>query len=140
MAFQINTDIQINATPQQVWFVFSNFDAYPEWNSFITSIKGDIQVNSKFKAEIGGMKFSPKVLAYTSNEKFQWIGRLFIPGIFDGKHTFELIENEDHTTRFVQKEEFKGILVPFMRKKLETEIKPKFETMNAKLKERVETT
>lgn len=138
MAFQISTSIAISAPREKVWAVFSDFAAYPKWNPFIRSITGEVALHKKFKAEIGTMKFSPKVLVLEANSELTWIGRLLFPGIFDGKHTFLLLENEDGGTTFIQKEEFKGILVPFFKKKLSTEIVASFEEMNRKLKEIVE--
>lgn len=138
MAFQISTSIAISASPEQVWAVFSDFAAYPTWNPFIRSITGEVAVNKKFKAEIGTMKFSPTVLVFEANSEFTWIGHLLFPGIFDGKHSFLLHENEEGGTTFIQKEEFKGILVPFFKKKLSTEIVASFEEMNRSLKRLVE--
>lgn len=140
MAFQISTSIAINAPREQVWAIFSDFKAYPKWNPFIHSISGELVVNKKFKAEIGTMKFSPTLKVFETNSELTWQGRLLFPGIFDGRHSFLLLENEDGSTTFIQKEEFKGMLVPFLKKKLRTEIVAGFEEMNRKLKEEVEKT
>ena len=138
MALQISTNIEINSSSEEVWKVLMDFSSYPEWNSFINSLEGEARVSKKIRANIDGMKFKPKVLVLDVNRKFQWIGHLLIPGLFDGKHSFELIENEDHSTTFIQKEIFKGVLVPFFKKKLKTDIKEKFGRMNLELKKRVE--
>lgn len=138
MALQISTQITINATPEAVWSVLTDFKSYPEWNDFIRSIQGDVQVNKTIKVLIDGMKFSPKVLRYDTNEHFEWLGNFLFRGIFDGKHSFQLIQNEDATTTFIHSEAFRGVLLPFLTKKLKTEILPKFQRMNEKLKERVE--
>ncbi|OFZ67284.1 MAG: hypothetical protein A3D92_18010 [Bacteroidetes bacterium RIFCSPHIGHO2_02_FULL_44_7] len=138
MAFQISTSILINAPREKVWAIFSDFKAYPNWNPFIRSITGDLAVNKKFKAEIGTMKFSPTLKVFETNSELTWQGRLLFPGIFDGKHTFLLLENELGGTTFIQKEEFRGMLVPFLKKKLRTEIVAGFEDMNKKMKELVE--
>lgn len=138
MSLQIHTSIIINATPEKVWSVFSDFAAYPEWNSFIKSIRGEVEINSTIQVDIDGMKFSPRVLRFTKNEEFQWKGKLFIPGLFDGKHRFFLSRNADGTTLFVQEEEFSGILIPFLRGKLQNDILPKFNRMNEELKVRAE--
>ncbi|MBO6515008.1 MAG: SRPBCC domain-containing protein [Bacteroidia bacterium] len=138
MAFEINTSIRIEATPSQIWTVFSDFSNYKEWNQFIHSIEGEIVEGQRFKATVGNMNFKPTVLTYEPNKKFEWIGRLLLPGIFDGRHVFELMDNGDGSTTFVQKEYFNGILVPVFRKKLDTEVRGEFEKMNAALKHRVE--
>lgn len=138
MALELKTDITIHATPEQIWSVFADFDKYNEWNPFIKSITGNLELNKKFNAELENMKFKPKLLVFEENAKMEWIGRLFFKGILDGKHSFELIDNGDGTTQFVQNEIFKGILIPLFKKKLLTNTKNEFEAMNIALKKRVE--
>ena len=84
------------------------------------------------------MTFKPTVLVADVNKEFRWLGHLMFPGIFDGEHIFELYENTDGTTTFVQREEFKGILVPLFSKMLDTKTVAGFEAMNKRLKQRVE--
>lgn len=140
MAKEIKTQIVINASPEKVWAVLTNFDKYPEWNPFIKSIKGSVKVGSKIIArleppEAKGMTFKPKVLAFDSQKEFRWMGHLLFPGLFDGEHKFELIDNHDGTTTFIQSEKFKGILVPLFKKMLDTNTVNGFNLMNQKLKE-----
>lgn len=137
-ATEIKTEIVINASPEKVWAVLTSFKAYPEWNSFITSLEGEQKVGARLKANISDMKFRPKVLVFEKNVEFKWRGRLLMPGIFDGTHRFQLIDNSDGTTTLIHSEKFRGILVPFMKKRLETETKIGFEQMNLDLKNRVE--
>ncbi|PHR31990.1 MAG: polyketide cyclase [Fluviicola sp.] len=138
MKHQISTTITIHATVETVWNIFTKFEDYPNWNPFIKSIQGTIKVGESFQATIGGMKFKPTTKVYAPNQEFTWLGRLFIPGIFDGRHSFLFQSNDDGSTTLIQKEGFSGILVPFMKRKLDTEIKQGFEAMNEKLKELAE--
>ncbi len=138
MKHQLNTQITIEANPEHVWEVFSDFDQYPSWNPFIKSINGTLAVGQKFQAEIGNMKFKPVLLENEPNRKFSWIGRLWFSGIFDGHHMFELIDNHDGTTTFKHGESFKGILVRLMKKKLDSEILQSFQLMNEALRDRCE--
>lgn len=138
MKHKITSSIKINATPEAIWKVFMDFESYPKWNPFIKSIQGKIAVGQKFKAEIGTMKFKPTTLVLEKNKEFTWEGHVLFSGIFDGKHTFIFTDNGDGTTTFIQKERFKGILVRFMKKKLDNEILEEFKAMNNKLKEYVE--
>ncbi len=140
MAKEIKTEILINASPKKVWSILSNFDNYPSWNPFIKSIKGEVKVGGKIIARIEppeakGMTFKPKILAYETNKELRWIGHLLVKGLFDGEHIFELIDNGNGTTTFIQREKFKGILVPFFKKMLDNNTKRGFEQMNNKLKE-----
>ena len=63
------------------------------------------------------------------------MGHLLFPGLFDGEHKFELVDNHDGTTTFIQSEIFKGILVPLFNKMLDTNTVNGFNLMNQKLKE-----
>ena len=84
------------------------------------------------------MTFKPTVLAFEPNKEFRWIGHLLFPGLFDGEHIFELIGNADGTTTFIQREKFKGVLVPLFKKMLDVNTINGFNRMNTALKERVE--
>jgi hypothetical protein len=143
MAKEIKTEILINATPEKVWSILTNFDNYPNWNPFIKSIKGEVKVGNKITVRIEppeakGMTFRPKILTLETNKELKWIGHLLFTGLFDGEHKFELIDNGDGTTTFRQNEKFKGILVPLFKKQLDNNTKKGFEEMNKKLKELAE--
>ncbi|MGB1039418.1 MAG: SRPBCC family protein [Flavobacteriales bacterium] len=138
MSLELKTQIQINATPDEIWKQLIDFSSYPYWNPFITSIKGTPELGNQLKASINNMKFKPIVLESVPNKKLVWLGKLFIKGLFDGKHSFEIIKQEKGCL-FIQKEEFTGILVPFFKNKLLNETKQGFIKMNELLKNRVET-
>ncbi|MDN3676077.1 SRPBCC domain-containing protein [Flavobacterium paronense] len=143
MAKEIKTEIVINAKPEKVWAILTDFKSYPNWNPFIKSIIGDVKVGNKITARIEppkakGMTFKPKVLTYETNKELKWLGHLLLAGLFDGEHKFELIDNGNGTTTFKQSEKFKGILVPLFKKQLDNNTKKGFEAMNSKLKELAE--
>ena len=143
MAKEIKTEILINAAPEKVWAILTNFENYPNWNPFIKSITGTPIVGKKIKARLeppgaNGMTFVPKVLAFEKNKEFRWIGHLLLPGLFDGEHKFELIDNGNGTTLFKQSEKFHGILIPFFKKMLDVNTVNGFNLMNHKLKELAE--
>jgi hypothetical protein len=140
----IRTEVVIKATPAEVWKVLTDFNHYPEWNPFITSLYGVAAKGEKLVARIeppngSATTFNPTVLSANSNKELRWLGHLLFPGLFDGEHIFELYENTDGTTTFVQREEFRGILVPLFSKMLDTKTLAGFELMNKHLKQRVET-
>jgi hypothetical protein len=138
-AKEIKTEILINATPEKVWAILTDFENYPNWNPFIKLIKGEVKIGNKIIVKIEppeakGMTFKPKILTFETNKELSWLGHLLFAGLFDGKHKFELIDNGDGTT-FRQSEKFKGVLVPLFKKQLDNNTKKGFEEMNRKLKE-----
>ncbi len=143
MKKNIKTSIVISTTPEKVWSMLTNFKNYPNWNPFIVSIEGKIAENEKLKISIippneKGMKFKPTIIELIKNKKLTWKGKLLFSGIFDGKHSFELIDNKDGTTTFNHSELFTGFLVKLLSKKLDNGTKKGFILMNKKLKQECE--
>jgi len=139
MAKEIKTQIVINASPEKVWAILTDFNNYGTWNPFIKSISGEVKKGNKITARIEppgakGMTFKPKVLAFDTHKTFRWQGHLLFPGLFDGEHIFELIDNGNGTTTFIQREKFRGILVPLFKKMLDTNTVNGFTQMNEALK------
>ena len=140
---ELSTSIQINASPEEVWNKLVDFESYPEWNSFIKSIRGTPEIGEKIEVTIqapgkSAMDFTPKVLAFEKNKVLVWKGKVLFPGLFDGEHRFEIIDNGDGTTTFIQSENFSGILIPFFKEMIHVNSKQGFENMNTELKTRVE--
>jgi len=140
---KLETSINIQATPEEVWKVFSNFSGYPEWSSFIESVKGTLDVDtvievsmrppSKDKATL----FKPKVLKSEAGKEFRWLGKLGgVNFLFVGEHYF-IFEKTQEGTKLTQGEKFKGILVPLLKKML-LDTQKGFENFNQALKGRVE--
>ncbi|TCD28670.1 SRPBCC domain-containing protein [Pedobacter psychrodurus] len=141
---EIKTQIEINATPDKVWAILTDFENYRDWNPFIKSITGKPVVGNRITVSIAPpnskvMTFKPVVLIFKIDKEFRWIGKLLFKGVFDGEHKFELIDNANGTTTFNQCESFSGILVGLFKKQLETNTRAGFEQMNENLKQQVET-
>jgi len=140
---QLHTEIEIDASAEQVWELLTDFASYPEWNPFIRSIGGRPAPGERLQARLeppGGraMTFKPEVLMAEPNRELRWLGHLLVPGLFDGEHSFTIQPLEDNRVRFVQRETFKGLLVPLFARSLESNTQRGFEAMNHALKERAE--
>lgn len=140
---QIERFEEIDAPPALVWEVLLEFDAYPEWNPFVTAIEGEPVEGEELRVRIEppasrGMTFEPEVVAAEANQRLAWLGRLGAPFVFDGYHEFRLepIGDRGERTRLLQRETFRGALVPLLLD--EGAIAAGFEAMNEALKERVE--
>lgn len=142
MNHELHTEIDIRATPETVWGILIDLDRYGEWNPFITSATGRPEVGQRLTNRLeppGGraMTFKPVVTALEHSETLEWLGRLGVPGAFDGRHRFEL-QPTGTGTRFTQSEKFSGLLVRLLRSSLDEHTRAGFEAMNQALKTRAE--
>lgn len=136
---EVVTEIHINASPAKVWEVFTANEQWVAWNPFITKSVGAIILGGKITNTMAmkgqkPMTFSPTVLKADEARELRWLGRLWLPGIFDGEHYFKL-EASDGGTKFTQGEIFRGILIGMLNME---DVKASFGELNAALKKRVE--
>lgn len=137
---EVRTETDIAAPVDRVWHILMDFEAFPRWNPFIRSIRGRPEVESRLEVEIGpsgsrGMRFRPRVTSVVPNREFRWMGRLGLRGLFDGEHIFELKSLGPAGTRFVQRERFRGVFVPFMARRLDRNVRRGFDEMNRALRD-----
>jgi hypothetical protein len=78
------------------------------------------------------------VLEAAQGRQLRWLGRLLVPGLFDGEHRFTIRPLGDGQVRLVQQEDFRGLLVPLLAGSLDRRTLPAFEQMNQALKRRAE--
>lgn len=136
----ITTQIQIQAPANRIWQILTDTASFPLWNPFIKELQGELNVGNKIKVRIQSspnseMTFSPKVTMMEANKYLQWLGKLGISGLFDGRHHFEIVEHADGTSTFIHKETFRGLIVPFFNTK---NTRLGFEAMNKALKKKAE--
>ena len=143
MGRRIETEVDIAASPETVWEVLTDLDRYEEWNPFVTSSQGRVAVGETLRNRLeppGGrtMTFAPRVTVADEPRVFEWLGKLGVSGVFDGRHRFEL-EPTQSGTRLVHSEEFGGIAVPFlMGAKTQAQTREGFVEMNDALRARCE--
>ena len=140
---ELNTEIVINAPADRVWKILTDLKQFSAWNPFITQAEGEIEEGARLRVHIeppGGtaMTFKPTVTHVAPERELRWLGRLLLPGVFDGEHCFEMSPLGEGRTRFVQREKFSGLLVPFLWNSLATNTRRGFQAMNAALKDRAE--
>ena len=117
---RLDTSIEIDATPERVWSVLTDFAGYPRWNPFVRSIAGELEVGKTLDVAVdppGGraMKFHPVLLAVEPGRELRWKGKLLIPGLFDGEHWIRLRNGAPGRVVVEHGEMFNGILVPRFR-------------------------
>ncbi|PSB08160.1 SRPBCC domain-containing protein [filamentous cyanobacterium CCP1] len=143
VAKEINTSIEIDAPAEAVWEVLTDFSHYSQWNPFIRSIHGEAKQGETLEVSIqppgsNGMTFRPVILTLQPGCELRWLGRLLLPGIFDGEHRFQIEPLGENRTRLIHGEVFSGLLVPFLWSSLDKQTRQGFEEMNHALKRQVE--
>jgi len=140
---ELRTEIEIQSTAERVWQLLTDFASFPQWNPLIRRASGDIKVGGRLEVYIqpsgaGGMIFRPTVLKAEPNRELRWLGRLVIPGLFDGEHIFTIESVGEGRVLFTQREIFTGLLVPLLARGLDTDTRRGFEEMNRVLKAKAE--
>lgn len=138
---RIATAVEIDAPAVAIWRVPVDFAAYPEWNPFLRRIEGEPRVGARLRvtAQPPGRKpmtFRPTVRVAQPVRELRWLGRVLVPGIFDGEHAF-IIEEKQSGCRLRHEETFGGLLVPLFGAMLDG-TEQGFAALNAPLKRRAE--
>lgn len=138
----IRTDIHIDAPPERVWQILTDFVRYPAWNPLIPRAEGEVREGARLTVRIElpdgpRMTIRPTLLRVEPGRALGWKGRLFVPKLFDGEHLFEL-HAANGGTRFVHREHFSGLLVPLVWGTMEAPTRQGFVAMNEALKQEAE--
>ena len=138
----LQTEIVINASPEKVWNILTDFAKFPEWNPFVVKAEGKPELGSYLRVELkngnGVSVFKPKVLVVEKNRAFEWLGSFPIPGLFNGHHYFRIEPINNDQVKFVHGEEFTGLLAGLIMKQIGEQTQKGFMNMNKALKERAE--
>lgn len=142
MTRRIETAIDIAAPAAAVWRVLIDFAAYPEWNPFIRRITGEAKAGARLEVTVQPagrkpMTFRPTVQVADPDRELRWLGRVLLPGVFDGEHAF-IIETQAQGCRLRHEETLSGLLVPAFGAMLDDTARS-FVELNAALKRHAET-
>ena len=140
---ELYTTIGINAPRHVVWGVLTDLPRYGEWNPYIPRISGDLTPGKRLRVHASpsgtiGRTFFPEVLKVDGPNELRWVGRLPLPGLFNGEHIFTLEARGDDAVHFIHREEFSGLITPVHKRFRLTAAKRGFEEMNVALKTRAE--
>jgi hypothetical protein len=133
----------IQASPQKIWDILTNFSSYPAWNPFIKHVSGELREGGRLEVVLEPphqkrITLKPTVITIKPGEELRWKGSVVLPGMFDGEHYFTLEQKNQSTTQFVQGEHFGGILTPIIGLMAFDDTHKGFELMNDALKKRAE--
>jgi hypothetical protein len=130
---------EIDAPADTVWAVLIDVERYGEWNPFLrldtvpTHVGQELSVT--VRAAKRSMRFTPTVTAFEPGRSIEWVGKLFVPRLFDGVHELHVEPIDARRSRFTHRETFRGLLLPFLRSALR-DTDAGFAAMNAALAQR----
>ena len=138
----LQTSVVINGNKESVWKVLTQLGDYQNWNPFIIKSEGTIKIGNQItNTMVNGKKemtFKPKITSNNPNVYFEWVGHLYLKGLFDGRHYFKLEEVNEGKTKVTQGEYFSGVLANVILKSIWKNTEKGFTNMNLALKKEVE--
>ncbi len=111
----VHAELDINATPAEIWAIVVNTAAYDEWNPILVAADGEFveggTVNYQMKMGEGDpVPVSPRTITLIPEKQLTQYGGNDL--VLSYRHTWQL-EPIEGGTRATQKEEYKGIGVWF---------------------------
>lgn len=108
--FAVHTEVLIDAPPEKVWAVLTDFERLSEWSNNLVGLEGDFrdggQITVSFKAGPLTQKLQHEVKFFEEGRSFGWSDPLF-SGLSD-HHIYQVNATDDGKTLFVQTDHVKG--------------------------------
>jgi len=136
---EIRTEAVLDATPEAVWDVLTDLEAYAEWNPQTVDASGTVAGGERVELTVrpgGGRErtMTATVVEADPPRRLEWVSTLGSRWLFSARHTFELEPLEDGRTRLVNGERLTGVLVRFA---VPDDAESDYEAMNRALAERL---
>lgn len=134
----------INAPPEQVWAILTDFESFPRWNPFIRRASGELVTGQKITVDLRLygktlVPFKPTITMVEAPRELRWLARMGAPGVFDVERYFLLEPDGAGGCTFSQGEDCTGFLAgPSLATGLEGRILAGYERLNRALKARAE--
>ncbi|MCD4743948.1 MAG: SRPBCC domain-containing protein [Desulfobacteraceae bacterium] len=140
---EIEESIEINAPDEKIWDIISNFGTYPDWNTYIKYIEGDLKPGKSLYVETENMnanhaKYHAIVTKVVENRELSWEGRLLMSGIYDSERSFVITSLSESRSIFTFRGNYTGLLVPLFRALVRKGEASDYKRMNKALKVRAE--
>ena len=107
--------IDIDAPTHIVWAHLTDFASYPEWNPFILRAAGDLVEGSvvTFNAYRVPTQLNATIVSLVPEREFIWEANMPLPGM-QPRYIRKLEALSNDRTRFINREEFAGFLIPVL--------------------------
>ena len=132
----------IKAPAERVWHILTDLEKYAEWNPLLYQVKGKVEVGETVtayaKTASKDMRFICTVTRVEPLHEFAWRFPVIHPILFRGEHIFRIEPASDSEVRFIDREWFKGLLLPTQAKDLKSNGLKAMIDMGKALKNRAE--
>ncbi len=130
--------VTINASPQAIWQILTDARGYPEWDTSMDHIEGDLALGQtvKFFTRLSSQAFPVKVTAFEPAKKMVLTGGMPL-GLFKSERTHTLTPGVNGQTTFHTEEIFSGLLLPVFGKNI-PDLTENFQGFAAALKKQAE--
>jgi len=107
----LHTQITIDAPPEAVWAVLTDWERLPEWSGSLQGMTGDISDGGSVTVDFvspsnGKLLVMEHTLTYVEGQSFSWSDP-FLAGIYD-QHEYRLEPLPDGRTLFIQSDAVRG--------------------------------
>lgn len=148
--YQIQEEVNINASVEAVWSIITDLSSYPRWNTFVINAKlhdSDVlrvgaQQTITVVAKPGDKPtdYHNTISKIEQNREIRWGGSIVSSFIFDTEHYMTLSPGSSPgTCHLVQGEKFSGLLVwPIRLTSTFSDLKSAYTRMNNDLKREAE--
>ncbi|MEM9713042.1 MAG: SRPBCC domain-containing protein [Actinomycetota bacterium] len=137
---RIHSEITIDAAPDEVWGVLTDWERLREWSPTLLAVSGTIEHGQQVDCvyRFRGNEITPvHTLHYEEGREFGWSDPM-LPGLVD-RHRYRVEALPDGRTRFVQTDEVRGPLSPLLGWFFLREMTATYPQFNEALRVRVET-
>jgi hypothetical protein len=109
---EVQSQVDVDASADQVWAVLSDFPSYPIWNPFIYPLKGEVRTGSQLEVTIHPgtqtITYQATVIAVHRARQLTWSGQIFSGGVFETTYSFTIEPLGSGKARLVSHESHKG--------------------------------
>ena len=113
---EISTEIEIAASPEQVWEVVTNIDSWEKWSPVINKSSGKMALGSQLSITMvgpdqtsDGSSYQPKITSLEAPNSFKWRSHMVNETVFTNDKVIEL-QATAVGTKLIHKELFSGML------------------------------
>jgi hypothetical protein len=139
----VSVQTRIDAPLRTVWQVLTDFGNYRSWHPILTleSLPGPLVIGTKLAGlssggPAGKQRVEFTIAAVQEPNSLAWVGG--DPELIVGRHSFQLEQLVDRTTKFIESEVFTGPEAQAVLGEQLPQLHDVYETFGAALKNRVE--